>query len=66
MMHRTHSSHPHLNHFTPFLPSGSLGTLRDRDLLHMPVDRQRRVELALLAVVAVVAVSLGAAIAGML
>ncbi|RAX42431.1 hypothetical protein [Rhizobium tropici] len=63
MMHRTHSSHPHLNHFTPFLPSGSMAALRDRDLLHMSVDRQRRFELALLAVIAV---SLGAAIAWML
>lgn len=63
MMHRAYSPHQHLNHFTPFLPGSGAQANPTRGLLRMPVDRQRRIELALLAVIVT---SLGAAIAGML
>ena len=63
MMHRAYSPHQHLNHFTPFLPGRGAQANPTRGLLRMPVDRQRRIELALLAVIVT---SLGAAVAGML
>ena len=63
MMHRTYSPHQHLNHFTPFLPASASRAFPNWGLLRMPVDRQRRIELALLAVIVT---ALGAALAGML
>lgn len=63
MMHRIASPHRHLNHFTPFLPAGDMPETAADYLPRMHPRLQRRVEFALLVVIAV---SLGAAIAGML
>ncbi len=63
MMHRIANPRLHLNHFTPFVPAGETPESAADYLPRMEPSRQRPVELALLAIIAL---SLGAAIAGMI